>query len=487
MMMSHVEPGCGPGPGAGGPLRVLVVGAGPVGLTAAVGFAHAGHHVVCAEQDPVRCAAVERGTVPFLEPYLEPLLRDALRRGGLRVVPRVEDAPPCEAALVAVGTPPRRSGEVDLRYVVEAVRQITRWASGPLVLAMKSTVPPGTGAQLERGFLRESVQPIHYAANPEFLREGHAVLDWFHPARTVVGSGAPEARAVMRVLYRSIDAPLFETDVITAEMAKYASNAFLAAKVSFINEIAALCESVGADVGRVAEVMGADPRIGPGYLRPGVGYGGSCFPKDTRALEAIAGVNGHAFRLLKAVIEVNEDQPRRAVQRVATALGGTLEGIRVAVLGVAFKPGTDDVRESPALEIAALLHEAGAQVVLWDPQALGAARALLRGRGLPAADAYEACAGAHAVMVLTAWPEFSTLDWPRIARSMVDPRIVFDGRNCLPDVVAEAGVRLLRVGRSDRAGTPMAHHRAAVPRQVPTPTPHREPQSGASPTLTPID
>ena len=417
---------------------------------AAAGLAHAGHQVVCAEQDPTRYAPLQRGVVPFLEAGLETLLSDGLRTGRLTFVQHVADAPPYEVGIVAVGTPPLGNGEVDLHFVFAAVQQVVRWAPRPVVLAMKSTVPPGTGSRVERLFLREAAQPIHYVANPEFLREGLAVSDWFHPARTVVGASAPEALAVMRALYRGIQAPLFETDVTTAEMAKYASNAFLAAKVSFINEIAHLCEAIGADVARVAEVMGADPRIGPDYLQPGVGYGGSCFPKDTRALNVISDTNGYAFRLLKAVIEVNAHQRRYAVQRVADAVGGNLRGIRVAVLGVAFKPGTDDVRESPALEITSLLLERGAQVALWDPRAMASARPLLSDAVTFAGDAYEACAGCHAVMVLTAWPEFASLDWTRIGRTMADPRVVFDGRDCLPDRLAEAGLTLLRIGRPTR-------------------------------------
>lgn len=435
----------------GRPIRVLVVGAGPVGLVAAAGFAREGHKAVCAEQDPMRYAILERGSVPFFEPGLEALVSDGLSSGRLSFVRHVSDAPPCDVAIVAVGTPSQDNGEVDLRYVFGAVEEIVRWAREPLVMAMKSTVPPGTGSRLEQHFLPAMAQSISYVANPEFLREGHAVHDWFHPTRTVLGTRAPEALTLMRQLYHGIRAPLFETDVTTAEMVKYASNAFLATKVSFINEIANLCEAVGADVAQVAQVMGADPRIGADYLQAGVGYGGSCFPKDTRALNAMSDANGYAFRLLKAVIEVNAGQRRRAVQRVADALGGRLRGARVAVLGVAFKPDTDDVRESPALEIIPQLLESGAQVSVWDPRAMKSARPAFPKAVAFAANAYEACAACHAVMVLTAWPEFVSLDWTRIRRDMADPYVVFDGRNCLPEELALAGLIHLRIGRPERS------------------------------------
>ncbi len=443
-------------------VRVLLVGAGPVGLVAAAGFAHGRHRVVCAEQDATRYATLARGSLPFFEQGLDALVSDGLRSGCLSFVQHVADAPPCEVVMIAVGTPSMDNGEVDLRYVFEAVQEIVRWAREPLVIAMKSTVPPGTGSRMEQHVLQG--KPIHYVANPEFLREGQAVHDWFHPSRTVVGAQTPEALAVIRKLYQGIRAPLFEMSVTTAEMVKYASNAFLATKVSFINEIANLCEAVGADVAQVAQAVGADPRIGSDYLQAGVGYGGSCFPKDTRALNAMSDANGYAFRLLKAVIEVNAGQRRRAVQRLADALGGRLRGARVAVLGVAFKPETDDVRESPSLEIIPQLLEAGAQVAVWDPRAMGSARSVLPKDVVFAADVYEACAACHAVMVLTAWPEFASLDWDRIRQGMAEPYVVFDGRNCLPDELAQAGLIHLRVGRPERllvSTTP--HHTVTAP------------------------
>lgn len=451
-------------------MRVLVVGAGPVGLVAAAGFARDGHNVVCAEQDQGRYAALARGSVPFFEPGLEALVSEGVRSGRLSFVRSISDAVPCDVAMVAVGTPSQENGEVDLRYVFDAVQEIGRWARKPLVLAMKSTVPPGTGSRLERRVLQELAAPIHYVANPEFLREGHAVHDWFHPTRTVIGAGGPEPLAVMRELYRNIRAPLFEMDVTTAEMAKYASNAFLATKVSFINEIANLCDAVGADVAQVAQAMGKDPRIGPDYLQPGVGYGGSCFPKDTRALNAMSDANGYPFRLVKAVIEVNAGQRRRAVQRVTAALGGRLHGLRVAVLGLAFKPETDDVRESPALEIIPQLLEAGARVSVCDPRAMESASLVLPKVVTFAADAYETCANCHAVMVLTAWPEFVSLDWTRIKRGMVEPYVVFDGRNCLPEELAHSGLVHLRVGRPGRE--PSTAWTGAVPAStLPAPAP----------------
>jgi len=430
-------------------MRLLIVGGGPVGLVAAAGFARDGHRVICAEQDERRYDALSRGAVPFFEPGLDALVSDAVRSGRLSFVRRVADAPGCELAMIAVGTPSKVSGEVELRFVLDALGEVVQWARDPLVLAMKSTVPPGTGARLEAHFLRAAGKPIQYVANPEFLREGHAVQDWVLPTRTVVGAHEAGALGLLRELYAGVQAPFFATDTTTAEMIKYASNAFLATKVSFINEIANLCEVLGADVEEVADAMGADPRIGPDYLQAGVGYGGSCFPKDTRAFNAISDANGYPFRLLKAVIEVNAYQRRRAVRRIAEALGGGLQGARVAVLGVAFKAETDDVREAPALEIIPHLIEMGAQVTVYDPRAMAAARSALPNAVAFARDPYEACAGAHAVMVLTAWPEFAALDWARVRRGMAAHYIVFDGRNCLPDTLGGVGLRHLRVGRPE--------------------------------------
>jgi len=431
-------------------MRILVVGAGRVGLVAAAGFARDGHQVVCAEQDPQRLAALTRGTVPFFEPGLDSLVSEAVGGGRLLFIRRTGEAQPCEAVVIAVGTPSLEGGDVDLQYVTGAVREVVEWARQPVVMVMKSTVPPGTGTRIQRQFLDDAAAPVRYAANPEFLREGHAVDDWFHPARTVIGTESPEARSLLRSLYGHIDAPLYEMDVTTAEMVKYASNAFLATKVSFINEIANLCEALGADVIQVAQVMGADPRIGPDHLQAGVGYGGSCFPKDTRALNALSDASGYAFRLLKAVIEVNADMRRRAVERVAQALGGRLRGARVAVLGLAFKAHTDDVRGSAALEIVTGLVQAGAHVAAWDPRAVSPARLVLPGSVAYARDAYEACQDAQAVMVLTAWPEFITLDWARVHAAMRPPRVIFDGRNALLDDLEAKGFVHLRVGRSPR-------------------------------------
>ncbi len=308
---------------------------------------------------------------------------------------------------------------------------------------MKSTVPPGTGATLKARYLTHAAVPVRYVSNPEFLREGHAIDDWYHTDRIVLGSDDVEAFATMRALYADIEAPVVETDIASAETIKYASNAFLSTKISFINEIANLCDAIGADIDAVAHGVGLDARIGPQFLRAGIGYGGSCFPKDTRALDFISTMNGYQFTLLKAVIEVNNRQRLLPVVHLMRALPDLHERT-VAVLGLSFKPQTDDVRESPALDIVPLLVEEGARVRMYDPVAAdisiaGAARV---------DDVWEALAGASAAIVITEWPAFIELDWHRAARTMAPGAIVFDGRNCIdPEAVRAAGLTYMAVGR----------------------------------------
>jgi len=348
-----------------------------------------------------------------------------------------------DVTVVAVGTPMAPNGAADLSAVRAVVAALSAAADRPFTLVMKSTVPMGTGAALRQRYLDDASAHIGYVSNPEFLREGKALEDWFKTDRIVLGSADEASLAIMRELYADIDAPIVETDVASAETIKYASNAFLSTKISFINEIANLCDCIGADIDAVSRGIGMDKRIGSQFLNAGIGYGGSCFPKDTRALDFIATLNGYQFTLLKSVIEVNNRQRLLPVVHVMRALPDLHER-SVAILGLAFKPDTDDVRESPALDIVPLLAEQGATVRIYDPVAAdftveGASRV---------ADAWQALEGASAAVVVTEWHEFGELDWKRVREVMASPAIIFDGRNCLDaDAVRAAGLTYMAVGR----------------------------------------
>lgn len=424
---------------------VTVIGTGYVGLVTGVCLAHSGHDVTCVDIDPTKIETLSSGRSTIYEPGIEDLLAEGLSRGNLRFA--TPDAGWSElisdVTFVAVGTPMAPNGAADLSAVRAVVEALAASAKRPFALVMKSTVPPGTGATLQARYLAHADVPVRYVSNPEFLREGHAVEDWYHTDRIVLGSDDESALATMRELYADIDAPIVETDIASAETIKYASNAFLSTKISFINEIANLCDAIGADIDAVAHGIGLDARIGPQFLRAGIGYGGSCFPKDTRALDFISTMNGYQFTLLKAVIEVNNRQRLLPVVHLMRALP-TLHERTVAVLGLSFKPQTDDVRESPALDIVPLLVEEGARVRMYDPVAAdisiaGATRV---------DDVWQALAGASAAIVITEWPAFIELDWHRAANTMAPGAIVFDGRNCLdPEAVRAAGLTYMAVGR----------------------------------------
>jgi len=426
-------------------MRVTVVGTGYVGLVTGVCLAHSGHEVTCVDIDPAKVAQLSSGRSTIYEPGIDDLLAEGLERGTLQF--KTPDSGwrdlIGDVTFIAVGTPMAEYGAADLSQVRTAVESICVAADRPFTLVMKSTVPPGTGSTLCSRYLASAAVPIAYVSNPEFLREGKAIGDWYHTDRIVVGANADDAFGPMRRLYADLEAPVLETDVASAETIKYASNAFLSTKISFINEIANLCDAVDADIDAVASGIGLDRRIGPDFLRAGIGYGGSCFPKDTRALDFIATLNGYQFTLLKSVIEVNNRQRLLPVIRLAQALG-SLHTRRVAVLGLAFKPDTDDVRESPALEIVPLLQEEGATVSVYDPVAPevplpGVERA---------ASVLEALTGASAAIVITEWPEFVELDWTHVRTLMAKPGIVFDGRNCLDAAAVErAGLTYMAVGR----------------------------------------
>jgi UDPglucose 6-dehydrogenase len=421
---------------------IAVIGTGYVGLVTAAGFAELGNEVWCVDIDADKIAGLERGEIPIYEPGLE----DCVARNRERLHFTTELAPALEHArllFVAVGTPSTYSGDADLSAVHAVVGAMPK--SDHHALIMKSTVPAGTGAAIKRIFAQQD-KGFAYVSCPEFLKEGSALEDFLEPDRVVVGDDGDWAADAVVELYAPLDAPLVRTDVRSAEMIKLAANAFLATKISFINEIANVCEETGADVTEVARGMGLDHRIGSHFLKPGIGYGGSCFPKDVSALKQLAGNTGYHFQLLTAVIEVNELQKRRVIGKLQKHLG-SLVGKRVALLGLAFKPNTDDMREASSLVLAARLQADGASVRAYDPVAEDQARRLMVGVEF-ADSASGALEGADAAVIVTEWPEFREMDWTAMADRMAG-RLVVDGRNCLdPERVAEAGLVYEGIGRA---------------------------------------
>jgi UDPglucose 6-dehydrogenase len=399
-----------------------VIGVGWVGLVTAACFAERGQSVVAMDIDAQKVRALSRGRVPIHEPGIEELLE----RNGERLVFTTEMEDVLESSRLlfcCVDTPPTYSGDADLSRVQAVVSQLPE--DGDYALVMKSTVPSGTGRAIRR-----DAPGVAYVSCPEFLKEGTAVHDFLHPDRVVIGAdaGAEWAADEVEALYRPLGGEIVRTDVASAEMIKLAANAFLATKISFINEIANVCEEVGADVTEVARGMGLDKRIGPSFLRAGVGYGGSCFPKDVSALKQLAGNTGYHFQLLTAVIEVNELQKRRVIGKLQKHLG-SLAGKTIALLGLAFKPDTDDMREASSLVLASRLQGEGARVRGYDPVAGDAAGKLLPGVELTGS-AEEALDGADAAVIVTEWPEFAELDWGAVRQRMAKP-VVVDGRNFL--------------------------------------------------------
>jgi UDPglucose 6-dehydrogenase len=420
-----------------------VMGAGWVGLVTAAGFAELGHEVVVRDVVPERIERLRQGVTPIHEPGLD----ERLARNRRRISFTVEARDVFERAsivFVCVGTPPSSSGDADLTAVHGVVDDVLA-TRDPLVLVMKSTVPVGTGDRVVARLAEHGADHVAYVSNPEFLAEGTAVHDFLRPQRVVIGSSVPDAADRVARLYEPLAAPVVRCDVASAEMIKYASNAFLATKISFINEIANVCEQMGADVEVVAEGMGLDDRIGPRFLRAGVGYGGSCFPKDVTALKQLAGNSGYHFQLLTAVIEVNELQKRRILTKLKRHLS-PLTGKTVALLGLAFKPDTSDVRESPSLVLAARLLAEGAEVRAWDPAAVEEARALLPDVEL-SSDLDATLRGADAAIIVTDWDEVRRLElgW---ARKLMRRPLIVDGRNVLdPEAARAAGFVYECVGR----------------------------------------
>jgi UDPglucose 6-dehydrogenase len=437
-------------------MRIAMIGTGYVGLVSGACFADFGHRVTCVDKDASKIERLNAGVMPIWEPGLEALVKSNAERGRLTfttdVAAAVTDA---EAVFIAVGTPARRGdGHADLTYVFEAIRELAQFIKPGTVVVTKSTVPVGTGDRIEAILKEEGVEGVSVASNPEFLREGAAIADFKHPDRIIVGAEDDRAQEVLREIYRPLflnRAPILITGRRTAELTKYAANAFLAVKISFINEIADLCEAVDADVQDVARGIGLDNRIGPKFLHAGPGYGGSCFPKDTVALLQTADNAGVEQRIVATTVSVNDDRKGRMVDRVERALGGDVAGKRVGILGLAFKPNTDDMREAPSIPIVKGLVERGAKVAAFDPVARHQAEPMLPGIEF-ADDAYAAADGADALVIVTEWDEFRALDLERIAASLKG-KILVDLRNVYDRGEAEAaGLTYYGVGRGRPPG-----------------------------------
>jgi len=434
-------------------MRIAMIGTGYVGLVSGACFSEFGHEVACIDKDVDKIERLKQGHMTIFEPGLDALVKSNFRAGRLSFATDLGDAvAAADAVFIAVGTPSRRGdGEADVSYVLAAAEEIGAALAGYTVVVSKSTVPVGTGRQVEEIIrARRPDADFDIASNPEFLREGSAIGDFMRPDRVVVGADSERARALLRDLYRPlflIETPVIFTDVETAELTKYAANTFLATKITFINEMADLCEKVGADVHDVARGMGLDQRIGRKFLHPGPGFGGSCFPKDSLALTRIAARWEAPSRIAEAVVSVNNDRKKKMAAKVVAACGGDVTGKTIAVLGLTFKPNTDDMRDAPSLDIVPALVAAGARVRAYDPEGMTEAKTLLENVEW-CEGAYEAIEGADALTLLTEWNEFRALDLDRVRGLMQAPLIV-DLRNVYdPATMAAAGFHYFSIGRA---------------------------------------
>jgi UDPglucose 6-dehydrogenase len=433
-------------------MRIVMVGTGYVGLVTGACFSEFGVDVTCVDKDAAKIERLNNGGIPIFEPGLDKLVETNVKAGRLHFTTDLAKAVPgADAIFIAVGTPSRRGdGHADLSYVYAAAEEIGRALTGYAVVVTKSTVPVGTGREVARRI--KAVRPdaqFDVASNPEFLREGAAIGDFMRPDRVVIGTESERAREAMRQLYRPlylIETPIVFTSLETSELIKYAANTFLAAKITFINEIADLCEKVGADVHDVAKGIGLDGRIGKKFLHPGPGYGGSCFPKDTLALVKTAQDYGAPLRIIETVVDINDKRKKAMAQRVVAACGGSVKGKTIAVLGLTFKPNTDDMRDSPSLDILPALQAEGARVVAYDPEGGHEARQMLPDVEL-AKDAYAAMEGAECLVIITEWNEFRALQLDRVKKLLKKPVIV-DLRNCYaPADMKAAGFDYSSIGR----------------------------------------
>jgi UDPglucose 6-dehydrogenase len=437
---------------------IAVIGTGYVGLVSGACLADFGNNVTCVDIDAAKIDMLKRGEIPIFEPGLDDVVARTAKARRLTFTMDIETAIKSNDVLfIAVGTPPAEDGSADLRHVEHAARTIGRFMNGYKVVVDKSTVPVGTGrkvaAWLKEELTRRNTQyGFDVVSNPEFLREGSAVQDFTHPDRVVIGSDSPQARATMKEVYRALylnETPYIETGLETAEMIKYAANAFLAVKITFINEVANLCEKVGANVQEVAKALGKDGRIGPKFLHPGPGYGGSCFPKDTRAMARTGRDFGEPLSVIEATIAANERQKLRMVDKIDAGMGG-VAGKTIAILGLTFKPNTDDMREAPSITICEGLVARGARLRVWDPAGMKEAAWRLkdiRTQVCFAVDEYDAMKGADAVVILTEWNQFRTLEIERI-QAIMNARVLFDLRNIYPRHIVEGkGFEYFSVGQ----------------------------------------
>ncbi len=433
-------------------MRIAMIGTGYVGLVSGACFSEFGVEVMCVDKDAAKIDALRGGRIPIFEPGLDQLVANNVKAGRLSFTTDLARAVPgADAVFIAVGTPSRRGdGHADLTYVYAAAEEIAASLDGYAAIVTKSTVPVGTGHEVSRRIrAKRRDADFDVVSNPEFLREGAAINDFMRPDRVVIGADSERAREVMRAIYRPlylIETPIVFTSVETSELIKYAANAFLAMKVTFINEVADLCEKVGADVHDVARGIGLDGRIGRKFLHPGPGYGGSCFPKDTLALVSTARQYGAPVRLIETTIDINAQRKKRMADKIVEACGGEVRGKTVAVLGLTFKPNTDDMRDAASLEILPALQRAGAKIRAYDPEGMEEARQLLPGVTM-CDSAYAAMEGADALTILTEWNEFRAVDFDRVKALLKTP-IVVDLRNVYePAAMTAAGFRYSSVGR----------------------------------------
>jgi UDPglucose 6-dehydrogenase len=431
-------------------MRIAVVGAGYVGLVAGACLAENGNQVVCVDRDAAKIRMLQRGRIPIYEPGLEELVRRNRTEARLSFATTLPKAVrQAQIVFIAVGTPQGEDGSADLQHVLDVAREIARAMNGYKVIVDKSTVPVGTSALVRDVVRRETTHPFSVVSNPEFLKEGAAIDDFMRPDRVVIGVEDPRAADLMTELYRPFTrtgAPIMVMDCASAELSKYASNAMLATRISFMNEIANVCELLGADVDQVRRAVGSDKRIGTSFLFPGVGYGGSCFPKDVKAMVRFAADKNYDFRILTAVEAVNADQKKRLLKKMEKHFG-ILKGKRIAVWGLAFKPRTDDMREAPAIDLIEGLVDAGAKVHAFDPEAMQVARKMLGGRVAYADSSYDVLAGADALAIVTEWNEFREPDFARMRKLMRAP-VIFDGRNLYsPAQMKAQGFTYYSIGR----------------------------------------
>jgi UDPglucose 6-dehydrogenase len=433
-------------------MRIAVIGTGYVGLVVGACFAETGNDVMCVDKDAAKVSLLQRGKIPIYEPGLEEIVRRNRELKRLSFTRKLADAVrQSEVIFIAVGTPTGEDGSADLQHVLAAAREIARAMDGYRVIVDKSTVPAGTSELVRQAMAAETTHTFAVVSNPEFLKQGAAVDDFLKPDRVVIGTDDPRAAEIMTELYRPFTrtgAPIMVMDAASAELCKYAANAMLATRISFMNEVANVCELFGADVDKVRQAVASDRRIGPAFLFPGVGYGGSCFPKDVKAIIKFAADKKYSFRILRAVESVNESQKLRLLTRVDRVFGKSLRGKTIAVWGLAFKPRTDDMREAPAVPIINGLLARGARVRAYDPEARAVAKTIFKNRIYYAKNSYDALAGANALLIVTEWNEFREPDFGRMKRLLKQP-VIFDGRNLFdPAQIRAMGFTYSSIGRA---------------------------------------